>query len=319
VTVAVVSWNTRELLARCLDSLRPDVESGLAEVWVVDNASSDGSPAMVAERFPWAELVAGEVNLGFGPAVNLAAARTDSEWIAAANADIDLRPGALAALVAAGSADPRAGAVAPRLVLPDASTQHSVHAFPSLHLALAFNLGLTACVPGLGDRLCIEGRWDAERPRYVDWAHGAFVLARRSAYDEVGGFDPAQWMYAEDLDLAWRLRAAGWRFRYEPVARVGHELSAATRKAFAEERTARHMEAAREWMVRRRGVGVTRAYAAVNALGSLVRLAWLKPLARLAPGRFAPRVELEAGYLRLHAAAFRPRGGEPAQRPPDPR
>jgi GT2 family glycosyltransferase len=192
-----------------------------------------------------------------------------------------------------------------------------VHSFPSLRLALAFNLGLTAVVPGLGDRLCIEGRWDPERPRYVDWAHGAFVLARRSAYDEVGGFDPAQWMYAEDLDLAWRLRRAGWRFRYEPGADVGHELSAATRKAFAEERTARHMEAARSWMVRRRGAAATRAYAAINALGALVRLAWLKPAARIAPRRYAPRAELEAGYLRLHAAAVRERGtGEPA--PPAP-
>jgi GT2 family glycosyltransferase len=271
----------------------------------VDNDSSDGSADMVAERFSWVELVRSEANVGFGPAVNLVAERTHSEWIAPANADIELGSGALAALVGAGGADSRAGALAPRLVLPDGGTQHSVHAFPSLRLALAFNLGLTAIVPGLGDRLCIEGRWDSERPRYVDWAHGAFVLARRRAYEEVGGFDPAQWMYAEDLDLAWRLRRAGWRFRYEPAADVGHELSAATRKAFAEERTARHMAAARAWMVRRRGVAVARAYAAINALGCLGRLAWLKPLARLFPDRFAPRAELVSGYLRLHADAAR--------------
>ena len=76
VAVAVVSWNTRELLAACLRSLQPEADAGRAEVWVVDNASTDGSPDLVREEFPWATLVASEDNLGFGPAVNLVAART---------------------------------------------------------------------------------------------------------------------------------------------------------------------------------------------------------------------------------------------------
>src|SRR5204863_7738073 len=137
--------------------------------------------------------------------VNAVAERTDSAWIAPANADVMVEPGALEALVAAVGADREAGAVAPRLILPTGTTQHSVHSFPTISLSLAFGLGLTAVVPGLGDRLAIEGRWDAERPRRIDWAHGAFLLIRREAWDEIDGFDPAQWMYAEDLDLAWRL------------------------------------------------------------------------------------------------------------------
>src|SRR5205085_372219 len=132
VAVAVVSWNTRDLLARCLDSLRADAESGLAEVWVVDNASSDGSGDLVAE--------------------------------------------------------------------PYGSTQHSVHSFPLLGFTAAFNLGLHRVVPGLGDHLAIPGRWDPSRPREVDWAVGALLLVRRAAWENAGGFDPGQWMYAEDLD-----------------------------------------------------------------------------------------------------------------------
>src|SRR5690349_17927035 len=116
VAVAVVSWNTRALLDRCLSSLRSAVDDRLAEVWVVDNASSDGSAAMVAERHPWVRLVASPENLGYGRAINLVAARTSSPWLVASNADVAVRGDALARLLAAGEGDPGAGAVAPRLV-----------------------------------------------------------------------------------------------------------------------------------------------------------------------------------------------------------
>src|ERR1044071_9247977 len=95
VTIAIVSWNTRDLLERCLNSLAADAERGLADVWVVDNASEDGSADLVAERFGWVKLIASKENLGFGRAINLVAEQTRSEWVATANADIALRPGAL--------------------------------------------------------------------------------------------------------------------------------------------------------------------------------------------------------------------------------
>src|SRR5262245_50021833 len=145
----------------------PEVQAGRAEVWVVDNASHDGSPEMVRERFGWVELIASERNLGFGTAVNEVASRTSTPWLAPANADIQLEPGALEALLVAGAAHPEAGALAPTLIVPDGSTQHSVHPFPSLGLALAFNTGLAAAVPGLGDRLCLERRWDPTREREI--------------------------------------------------------------------------------------------------------------------------------------------------------
>src|SRR3954453_8158549 len=94
VTLAVVSWNTRALLARCLDSVAQEVAGGRVEAWVVDNASSDGSAEMVAEEYPWARLCALADNVGFGRAVNLVAERSESPWLAIANADTALRPGA---------------------------------------------------------------------------------------------------------------------------------------------------------------------------------------------------------------------------------
>ena len=92
VTVAIVSWNTRTLLAQCLESLHEDARALRAEVWVVDNDSSDGSAALVRYHFPWVKLIASSNNMGFGAAVNAVAARTGTRWLAPANADVRLTP-----------------------------------------------------------------------------------------------------------------------------------------------------------------------------------------------------------------------------------
>jgi GT2 family glycosyltransferase len=293
VAVAVVSWNTRDLLERCLLSLQADVESGLAEVCVVDNGSGDGSPDMVRERFTWATLEEPSENLGYGQAVNLVAERTDSPWLAASNADVELEPGALARLLATGR-ESSAGGVAPRLILPDGSTQHSVYGFAGFPALLAFNTGLYRLVPGLGDRLLIEGHWDPERTRTVPWALGAFLVIRREAFRAAGGFDPAQWMYAEDVDLGWRLGKAGWDIVYQPAARVRHASGAAARQAFGEQPYERWMAATYDWIERRRGRGRRIATAVLNLAGALARRdrAWAGVHRRaLRGGRDARRVE----------------------------
>ncbi len=270
IAVAVVSWNTRDVLERCLRSLEPDVESGLASVWVVDNGSTDGSPDLVREQFGWARLEEPGENLGYGPAVNLVAEGTDTPWLAASNADVELEPGALTRLLASGR-ESGAGSVAPRLILPDGSTQHSVYGFANFPSLIAFNSGIYRLVPGLGDRMLIEGQWDPTHPRVVPWALGAFLLLRREAYDAAGGFDPAQWLYAEDVDLGWRLKRAGWQTLYEPAARVHHASGAAARQAFGEAPYERWMAATYDWIERRRGRPRRIATAAINLAGALVR------------------------------------------------
>lgn len=261
--MAIVSWNTRDLLRECLASLPDSVD-----VWVVDNGSTDGSGAMVRADFPGVRLVESERNLGFGGAVNLVARATSSPWLVVANADVRVADGAVDALLAAAERDPGAGAVAPRLVLPDGATQHSVFAFPTVPFALLFALGLA------GDRLCVPGRWNWRRARRVPWAIGAFLLVRRSAWDAAGGFDERQWMYAEDLELGWRLRRAGWATRYEPRAVVHHESAASTSAAWGWMRTERWQRATYAWVLRRRGGVALRTVALVNVVGALVRREW---------------------------------------------
>ncbi len=311
VAVAVVSWNTRELLRRALDSLRPDAEAGLAAVWVVDNASTDGSAALVRDAYPWVELIASPRNLGYGPAVNLVARRTATPWLVAANADIAVAPGALAALLAAG-AEPdgrgergRVGALAPQLRTADGAPQHSVHAFPTPATALVFNLGLWRALPGAGERLCLHGRWRPERARTVDWAHGAFLAIRRDAWEEIGGFDDDQWLYAEDLDVCWRLARAGWSTRYEPAAVVHHAVSAATSAAWGADREVRAQASAYAWMRRRFGARRALLVAAINVAGVLARWGPLVLAARVHPARYAAARDRHRGYLRMHATGLR--------------
>jgi GT2 family glycosyltransferase len=306
VCVVVVSWNTRDLLGRALEALKADADAGLADVVVVDNGSSDGSAELVSERFAWATLMEPGVNLGFGPAVNLGAAGHRGGWVVAANADTAPEPGALAQLLHAAVSDPSMGIAAPRLIQPDGSTQHSVHRFPTVGLALSVAFGAWT-LPGMGERLVIEGRWDPEQARRVDWAHGAFLLIRRSAFDAIGGFDESQWMYAEDIDIAWRARQAGWHCWYEPSARVLHETSASTTQAFGDSRAERHMTASYSWMARRQGLVRARLHALISFAGAACRAGVYLVLARFSPARFAGRAATQREWMRLHRLGLRPR------------
>jgi GT2 family glycosyltransferase len=306
ITVAIVSWNTRDLLARCLESLKPDVDRGVAEVWVVDNASADGSADLVRERFGWVNLIASEENLGFGRALNLVAEKSSSEWIATANADIAVHPGALETMLDTGARDARAGAIAPRLKMPNGRTQHSVLAFPTIGYSLLLALGAFRFDSAVADRLAFPERWNMERRRRVPWAIAAFLLVRRTAWDQIGGFDENQWMYAEDLDLGWRLRQAGWVTRYEPLAVVEHEVAAATSQQFGSERAPVWQRATYGCIARRRSPAYARAVALVNLLGAVRR--WPK-VALESRGRADP-AEVRAAHRRwmlVHLNAVDPR------------
>jgi hypothetical protein len=139
----------------------------------------------------------------------------------------------------------------------------------------------------------------------VDWAIGAFMIVRRSAFEEAGGFDPRQWMYAEDLDLGWRLAEAGWHTLYEPAAHVQHAVSASTDAAFGDDKTERWIAAGYACIARRRGIARASAVGALNASGSIVRWATLAPLEALAPERFREPRERARWWAALHMHGLR--------------
>ena len=231
LAVLVVSWNVCELLCVCLRSLLDDLErSGLeAEVWVVDNASTDGSPERVAEEFPAVHLVALPDNVGFTRANNLVLrdliAGRPSHWryVWLLNPDTEVLPGATRALVEWMEREPRAGIVGPQLLYGDGSLQHSAFRFPGL-VQLAFELFR------LPQRLYdtpVNGRYAAHRyargrPFAVDHPLGAAMLVRLEAVSQVGLLDEGFTMYCEEIDWCWRMRRAGWRAYCVPQARVVH-------------------------------------------------------------------------------------------------
>jgi N-acetylglucosaminyl-diphospho-decaprenol L-rhamnosyltransferase len=307
VTVAVVSWNTRALLSECLESLHDDAQAGLADVWVFDNASGDGSVDLVRDTFPWATLVASSENLGFGAAVNRVAAETGGSWLVAANADTRVTTGCLRMLLEEGERQPGAGVLAPRLTLPDGTTQHSVYPFPTIPFTLAYVSGATAANRRLAHHWCIDDGFDPGEARAVPWAVGAFLLVRRTAWEQVGGFDEAQWMYAEDLDLGWRMSRAGWKAIYVPGAEVFHAESAATSQAWGGSRHARWHAATYAWILRRRGLVRARCLAAINVLGFLGRAALLAPVALAGSGRARAAFGGALGASRAHTVGFRSR------------
>ena len=220
VAAVVVSYNSRRHLEVCLSSL---VAEGLDRIVVVDNGSTDGSRrAAEAAGATWVESGG---NVGYGRAANLGAAHpaaAGARYLLICNPDLEVHRGAVAALLAALESDPSLGAVGPRLCNPDGSLYPSARTFPDLVDAMGHGLlGLVAPRNRFTRRYRLLD-WDHREAARVDWVSGACFLVRRQAWESVGGFDPAYFMYMEDVDLCWRLRRAGWAIGYEPSAEVVH-------------------------------------------------------------------------------------------------
>ncbi len=237
LAVVIVSWNVRELLADCLRSLFADIErAGLnAQVWVVDNASADGTPEMVAEAFSAVRLIANKENLGFAAGNNLALCEISNlesqipEYIWLLNPDTEIQPGAIVALLSVLKASPDAGIVGAKLFYPDGSFQHSAFRFPGL-VQLIFEFFL---LPSRLYDTSLNGRYprhlyDGEVSFPVDHPLGAAMMVRADVLAQVGLMDEEYWMYCEEIDWCWRMRKAGWQILCAPAAQVIHHAGQST-------------------------------------------------------------------------------------------
>ncbi|MGD9028672.1 MAG: glycosyltransferase family 2 protein [Anaerolineae bacterium] len=239
LAVVIVSWNVRELLASCLRSLFVDLEhSGLeADVWVVDNASTDSTPTLVADHFPAVHLIASGENLGFAAGNNLALEAimrtTEADpgrcaiWLL--NPDTEVNTGATAALLSALEAHASVGLVGAKLLYPDGSLQHGAFRFPGLS-QLAYEL---FPLPARLYNTWLNGRYprrlyDGDAPFPIDHPLGASMLVRAAAIHEVGLLDEGYRMYCEEIDWCWRMRKAGWRALCVPTAEVVHHAGQST-------------------------------------------------------------------------------------------
>jgi N-acetylglucosaminyl-diphospho-decaprenol L-rhamnosyltransferase len=229
VSVVVLSWNTRELLARCLQSLRGQAAEVPLEVIVVDNASADGSADMVAHDFPEVVLLRNERNEGYAIGNNQGAARARAELLLLLNSDTEARPGAIGTLARFLDTHPQHGACAPRLERPDGTPQRSCKTFPTLLTAVFYDTVFDRWFPSNATLPRYEMRdFDHLSSRDVDQPPAAALLVRRALWEQLGGFDPELWLFYNDVDFCRRLRAAGHEIAYVAEARVLHHEGRST-------------------------------------------------------------------------------------------
>jgi GT2 family glycosyltransferase len=216
----LVHYGPWEPTGRALDSLRA---TGLPlEILLVNNGGVD---PLDAQRLagPSAIVLSPGRNLGYGAACNLAASRASGAYLLFSNNDVELRQGAVEALLAALDREPRAGAVGPRLLDEAGRAAASIGRAPTPRRILFENLFLPRLLPGLA---FFQGHHTArirhEGARDVETLLGALVLVRRLAFEAVGGFDERYFFYAEESDLFERLRRKGWRIRFEPASVAVH-------------------------------------------------------------------------------------------------
>lgn len=275
MAVAVVNWNTRELLRQCLRSV---LAGPATEVVVVDNGSSDGSAEMVRREFPGVRLEVEPSNPGYGAGCNTGVRATAADFVLVLNSDTIVPPDALPALSAVLDAEPRAAIVGPRLLNPDGTPQRSVYPFPGPVARLLLHQPFATLVETLPPlRRRYVGRWWGGRTRVVPWVLGAAFAIRRTAFEEVGGFDESYEMYFEEVDLCYRLGRRGWRTLFAPVTTIVHLGGASTAQRRSDMRARYELSLIRfhrrhdRGLTRAAGVGLVRGQAALRYLRDTVR------------------------------------------------
>src|SRR5438093_4496785 len=230
LSIIIVTWNTCELLAKCLEAVPAAVGELAAEIWVVDNASSDSTVEMVQERFPEVHVIANRENRGWAGGNNQALKLSAGRFLLLLNADTEPRPGSLAALARFLDEHPDAGACGPMLLASDGSIQGNGRRFPTFWKEFLDVTGLRHLALGAYIRHFGWGREDFTTRAEVDEVTGACLLTRRETAEQVGLLDEQFFMYYDEVDWCRRMKSAGWRVFYVPEAQVVHHVAASVKQ-----------------------------------------------------------------------------------------
>jgi GT2 family glycosyltransferase len=241
VSALIVSHNEKELLLQCLRAFyaTPDVP---VDAVVVDNASTDGSAAAVASEFPNATVLIEKKNRGFGRAANAGLDRCKGRFVLLLNPDVTVDPQAVGHLYDHLLTRPDAGAVGPRVLMPDGKRDPDARrAFPVPSTLFYRTVGLNRLFPR-SPRFGRHnmGHVDESDLHEMDAGTKDCLMLRMAAIDRIGFFDPRYFMYGEDVDLCYRLKLGGWKVFYLPTATATHQKRTATSKAQRKANYERH-------------------------------------------------------------------------------
>ena len=222
LSIVIVNYNTLPELRKCLRSVFSS-EAGFGfEVFVVDNASADGSASMVKSEFPEVNLIENADNLGYAKANNVALKKAQGQYCLLLNPDVVVTPETFDKMISFMDNDPMVGISGCRVVKPDGSLDKaSRRSFPNLKNSLLHFLGL-----GSDYNLDLPDDQIAE----IDSVVGAFLLIREEVIEKIGLLDEAFFMYGEDLDWCYRAKAAGYKVMYAPITTVVHHKGSASKK-----------------------------------------------------------------------------------------
>jgi N-acetylglucosaminyl-diphospho-decaprenol L-rhamnosyltransferase len=228
LAVVIVNYDAGAYLERCLASLEAHRGDIALDVLVVDNASSDGSQTAALAAHPWARLIENPRNVYLSPAWNQGIRATEAPFVLLLNPDTEWFAGTLSDYLAVARRNPRAGLVGPMVRNPDGTVYPSGRPFPRLVDAVGHAF-LGPIRPGnrFTRRYHLDG-WDRRSEREVDWVSGCCMLLPRVALEAIDLLDESFLLYGEELDLATRLRAAGWSVLFTPEVEIVHEIGVST-------------------------------------------------------------------------------------------
>lgn len=231
LSIVIVSWNVREHLHACLESIH---ERGTWETIVVDAASTDGTAEMIGGAFPAVKLIEPGENVGFTRGNNLGIEASRGRYVLLLNPDTEILDDALEKMIAYMDAQPEVGALGPKLLNTDMTVQSSRRRFPTLKTAFFESTWLQpyASQKILNHYYMLDIPDD--RTAQVDWVQGAALMVRREVIDGVGVLDEGFFMYSEELDWQKRIKQAGWQVVYYPEARIIHHGGKSSEQAAAQ-------------------------------------------------------------------------------------
>ena len=233
LSIVIVNWNTCDLLQDCLETVYLDQGNLDLEVFVVDNASTDGSTLMVQERFPQVRLIVNQENVGFARANNQAFPLCQAPYVLLLNSDTRIREGAFFHMLQFMQKHTEAGAIGPKVVHPKMRLRVLSCGYqPTPRTLFNHYFFLSTLFPHWsffhGLNLIMGIHDDHERP--VEWISGSCLLVRRNVIKQVGGLNERWFMYAEDMEWCDRIKKAGWELYHVPGAVIEHYMGASAEK-----------------------------------------------------------------------------------------